>query len=252
VWRWLQRVPAPVRRALSAALQGQSGREGRTSKLAQLASELRAQSLPEVYRDRVSRWRYPESVVFGGSEHPTPFTDPAQQLANDGSAHALMFLDLITYLPEDILTKVDRATMAVGLEARAPILDYRVIELAFRIPLDMKIRDGQQKWILKRLLRRYLPDELVYRPKKGFGAPVAQWLKGPLREWAGDLLSPARLAAQGHLEPGRIEHIWTDFLNGERKWHTHLWNVLMFQAWIDWIHESRRSALASHSQLELS
>lgn len=242
VWRWLQRVPNPVKQALAAALRNQAGREGRTSKLAQLANELRAQSLADVYRDRVSRWRYPDTVVLGGTEHPTPFTDIAQQLANDRSAHALMFLDLITYLPEDILTKVDRATMAVGLEARAPILDYRVIELAFRIPLELKIRDGEQKWILKRVLRRYLPDELVYRPKKGFGAPVAQWLKGPLREWASELLAPARIADQGYFQPGRIEQIWTDFLNGERKWHTHLWNVLMFQAWIEWIQQSRRAA----------
>lgn len=250
VWDWLQRVPRSVRSTLAVLVSSQAGREGRTNKLAQLASELRAQSLAAVYRDRVSRWRFPESVVRGGIEHATPFTDTRQQLANIDTAHALMYLDLITYLPEDILTKVDRATMAVGLEARAPILDYRVVELAFRLPLDMKMRDGEQKWILKRLLRKYLPDPLVYRPKKGFGAPVSEWLKGPLKDWASELLDPARIAREGHFVPGRVEGIWSDFLKGERKWHTHLWNVLMFQAWIDWIRGQRHAAVRAESQLE--
>jgi asparagine synthase (glutamine-hydrolysing) len=243
VWKWLQRVPRPVRHALALAVRSHAGQEGRTNKLAQLASELRAHSIASVYRDRVSRWRFPESVVRGGTEHPTPFTDPRQQLANIDTAHALMYLDLVTYLPEDILTKVDRATMAVGLEARAPILDYRVIELAFRVPLAMKMRDGEQKWILKQLLRKYLPDPLIFRPKKGFGAPISDWLKGPLRDWAAELLDPARIAREGYFESGRVERIWADFLNGERKWHTHLWNVLMFQAWIDSIRSHRISRI---------
>jgi asparagine synthase (glutamine-hydrolysing) len=241
VWAWHQRVPSPIRNILSSLVSGHTGREGRTSKLAQLANELRADSIAAVYRDRVSRWRFPELVVRNGTEHPTPFTDPRQQLAGTSSAETLMYLDLVTYLPEDILTKVDRATMAVGLEARAPLLDYRVVELAFRIPLDMKLRAGQQKWILKQVLRKYLPDSLVDRPKKGFGAPIADWLKGPLREWASALLEPAQLEREGHFDAQKITAIWTQFLAGERKWHTHLWNVLMFQAWIEWVRAERNS-----------
>lgn len=239
VWKWLQRIPDPLRSSLSALLKGYEGQEGRTSKLAQLSSELRAGSIAAVYRDRVSRWRFPESVVRDGREYPTPFTDESEQLRVRDDAHSLMFLDLVTYLPEDILAKVDRATMAVGLEARAPLLDYRVVELAFRIPMDMKVRDGEQKWILKQLLRKYLPDPLVFRGKKGFGAPVGDWLKGPLRGWASELLSIERLNREGYFDAARISGIWSEFLRGQRRWHTHLWNVLMFQAWKEWLNRSR-------------
>jgi len=235
VWQWQQRVPTALRRLAGTALGGYAQVEARTSKLGQLASELRADSAAAVYLNRVSRWRIPEAVVRDGREHPTPFTDPAQQLQRADTAHELMYLDLMTYLPEDILTKVDRSTMSVGLEARAPLLDYRVAELAFRIPLDMKLRDGQQKWLLKQLLRRYLPDPLIYRPKQGFGAPVGGWLKGALRDWAQQQLDPARLAREGHFQPGPIATIWREFLAGRRKWHTHLWNVLMFQTWLEWL-----------------
>src|SRR5512138_1627460 len=235
VWKWLQRLPGPVRAALSSTLGRYAGQEGRTSKLAQLANELRARSIESIYRDRVSRWRFPEAVVRESREHQTPFTDEREWLAAGDEAHSLMYLDFVTYLPEDILTKVDRATMAVGLEARAPLLDYRVVELAFRVPYDMKKRGTEQKWLLKQLLRKYLPDPLVFRAKKGFGAPVAEWLKGPLRAWASDLLSRERLERQGHFDAVRISGIWTEFLAGERKWHTHLWNVVMFQAWLEYL-----------------
>jgi len=233
VWRWQQRVPRSIRRALASALGSHATGEARDSKLAQLSSELRNDSIAAVYLNRVSRWRFPEKAVRGGVEYGTPFSDVTQQLATTDSAHAMMYLDLVTYLPEDILTKVDRATMAVGLEARAPLLDYRVVEFAFHLPLALKLRDGQQKWLLKQLLRRYLPDPLVYRGKKGFGAPVGGWLKGPLRDWAEQLLDPARLRSEGHFHPEAITRIWQEFLGGRRKWHTHLWNVLMFQAWLE-------------------
>lgn len=233
IWRWQQRVPRSIRGALSSALSGHTSTEARNNKLAQLAGELGNDSAAAVYLNRVSRWRFPQNVVRGGLEYPTPFTNLAQQLDTTDAAHAMMYLDLVTYLPEDILTKVDRSTMAVGLEARAPLLDYRVVEFAFHLPLAMKLRNGQQKWILKQLLRRYLPDPLVDRQKKGFGAPVGGWLKGPLRDWAQQLLDPTRLQREGHFNPEPIANIWKQFLGGERKWHTHLWNVLMFQAWAE-------------------
>ena len=172
-----------------------------------------------------------------GAEHPTAFTDPAQQLRTAPDALAMMFLDLTTYLPEDILTKVDRATMAVALEGRAPLLDYRVVEFAFGLPLEMKLRDGEAKWLLKRLLQQYLPEPLVQLPKRGFGAPVSHWLKGPLREWAEAQLDGARLRREGHFDAQRITSIWAEFQSGGRKLHTHVWNVLMFQAWLEWMND---------------
>jgi asparagine synthase (glutamine-hydrolysing) len=121
--------------------------------------------------------------------------------------------------------------MAVALETRAPLLDWRVAEFAWSLPLDMKWRGGELKWLPKRLLERYLPQNLVQRPKSGFGAPVGDWLRGPLRDWAEAQLDEHRLREEGHFDPAPIRAIWREFLGGLRKWHTHLWGVLMFQAW---------------------
>jgi asparagine synthase (glutamine-hydrolysing) len=241
VWNLHNAVPRPARQLLSKLLHSHADREARVSKLAKVAAELQAQSPADVYLNRMSRWRRPQAVVLDGKEHPTPFTTEALHLPVDDVAHSLMYLDLVTYLPEDILAKVDRATMAVGLEARAPLLDYRVIELAFRIPTQYKLRDKQQKWILRQLLRRYLPDTLIDRPKSGFGAPVGVWLRGPLRSWAEALLEPQRMQREGYLAPAPVTAIWNDFLGGQRKWHTHLWNVLMFQAWLEWARTGQNS-----------
>lgn len=154
----------------------------------------------------------------------------------------MMLADFSVYLPEDLLCKVDRTSMAVSLEARAPLLDWRVAEFAWSLPLDFKRHPSGNKHLLKRVLRRYLPDSMVDRGKRGFGAPVSDWLKGDLREWAGALLDPARLRAEGHLDADAVDALWQQFLGGERKWHTHLWNVLMFQAWHEhW--QSQRSAV---------
>ena len=144
---------------------------------------------------------------------------------------ALMAMDMACYLPEDILAKVDRASMAASLEARAPLLDWRVASFAWTLPMAMKARHGQLKWLPKQLLMRYLPKPLVQHPKTGFGAPVGDWLRGPLREWAEAQLDETRLRDEGHFDPAPIRRIWKAFLDGERKWHTHLWGVLMFQAW---------------------
>ena len=239
VWNLLKAVPNPARGTLAWLLQSHASRESRVSKLAKVAAEVSNRSPADVYLNRMSRWRHPEQVVHGSKEHPTALTNPQWQLPSNDVAHSLMYLDLVTYLPEDILAKVDRASMAVSLEARAPLLDYRVIELAFRIPTDLKLRDGQQKWILRELLRRYLPDTLIKRPKTGFAAPVSAWLNGPLRPWAQDLLDEQRIAREGYLAPAPISALWTEYLAGQRKWHTHLWNVLMFQAWLAWAREQR-------------
>ncbi len=143
-----------------------------------------------------------------------------------------MALDLQQYLPDDILVKLDRAAMSVSLETRAPYLDHRLVEFALRLPLELKMRSGTTKWILRRLLSRHVPDDLFERPKRGFGIPVDEWLRGPLRSWAEELLAPSRLKDQGYVRPDAVEQAWKAHLSGRSNRQAQLWTVLMFQAWL--------------------
>ncbi|HDS0948402.1 TPA: asparagine synthase (glutamine-hydrolyzing) [Stenotrophomonas maltophilia] len=193
-----------------------------------LVAEVAANDVEGHYLQRVTRWRQPSRVVLGAREPATLFQQQDDALPAEAR---IQLLDFRMDLAEGILAKVDRAGMAAGVETRAPLLDMNVVRLAWRLPQQLKYHDGEHKRILKHLLARYLPAPLVYRPKRGFGPPMARWLAGPLRDWAEALLAPDLLRNQGCFDPVRVRAIWEAFLRGERKWHTHLWNVLMFQAW---------------------
>ena len=145
----------------------------------------------------------------------------------------MMQTDMLTYLPDDILVKVDRASMGASLESRIPLLDHRVVEFALALPMNFKIREGESKWLLRQLLYRYVPRNLMERPKMGFAIPIEQWLTGPLKQWAGDLLSPERISREGVFNPQKIEEIRKSHLNGSIKSHSQLWNILMFQSWLE-------------------
>jgi len=186
-----------------------------------------------VYRCLISHWKRPVDVVLGATEPPTVLTDRGQIPSLADFEHRMMYLDTMTYLPDDVLVKIDRAAMAVSLETRVPFLDHRVVEFAWRLPLAMKIRNGQGKWILRQVLKKYVPDELIDRPKVGFGVPLDSWLRGPLRDWAENLLAESRLRQEGFFETQAIRRKWDEHLSGKCNWQYHLWDVLMFQAWLE-------------------
>jgi asparagine synthase (glutamine-hydrolysing) len=197
-----------------------------------LAGVLGAQSPEALYLDLVSHWPKPSDVVTSGTETPTALTDPNRWARLPDFTQRMMYLDLVSYLPDDILTKVDRASMAVSLEARVPMLDHRVVEFAWRLPLEYKIKGNSGKHILRQVLYRHVPRALVERPKMGFGIPIDTWLRGPLRVWAEDLLDEGLLRRQGYLHPLPIREKWNEHLSGTRNWQYLLWDVLMFQAWL--------------------
>lgn len=202
-------------------------------KLHKLAEILDASGPQDFYREFVSQWRNPTALVLGSHEPPTIMNSPDQWPKLDDFIEAMMFLDSVSYLPDDILVKVDRAAMGVNLETRVPLLDQAIVEFAWQLPPALKVRDGVGKWLLRQVLYRYVPQELIDRPKMGFGVPIDSWLRGPLVEWAEALLNDDRLRRQGFFDASAIGRKWREHRSGERNWHYHLWNVLMFQAWLE-------------------
>ena len=256
-WKWISRIPETLKPAVARILGLGSGarlsgpvdrlgailpRRHRQSrlheKLGKLARIVPSRSPDDLYERLIRQW--PDGTVLGVSVLPPPLhsipaaiRDPVQRM---------MYRDLVSYLPDDILVKVDRASMAVALETREPLLDHRLVEFAWTLPREMKIRHGEGKWILREILRRRVPPRLLDRPKAGFAIPVGNWLRGPLRPWAEELMDPSRLHRDGLLDVGIVQERWKEHLSGRRDWQDSIWAVLMLQAWMD-----RQKELAGRS-----
>jgi asparagine synthase (glutamine-hydrolysing) len=254
IWRGIEWLPLPVRRRLASLLtppattgNGQrapllgrltrrlTGKRNLLERLRQVAEILPLESPVALYHYMMSYWKDPTVLMPDARELPIPATDPARRPDFGGNPeHTMMFLDTVAYLTDDILVKLDRASMGTSLEARVPLLDHRVIEFAWRMPLSVKLHGGKgTKWPLREVLHRYVPRALVDRPKQGFHMPIADWLRGPLRDWAESLLDERRLRDSGTFDPRPIRKKWTEHLAGTTRWDYHLWTVLMFESWVE-------------------
>jgi asparagine synthase (glutamine-hydrolysing) len=205
----------------------------RGDRIHKLAAILSYETLDATYRRFITHWPEPEAIVPGSVEASTVFTAPPAGPEKVKGIRRLMYLDSISYLPDDIFAKVDRAAMAISLETRAPLVDQRVVEFAWRIPRIMHYREGRGKRLLRLILDKYVPSTLIERPKMGFGVPIAEWLSGPLRDWAEALISPSRMRVEGFFDVVCIRDKWDEHQASHRRWHYLLWDVLMFQAWLE-------------------
>jgi asparagine synthase (glutamine-hydrolysing) len=252
IWERIRTLPRPLRSLAAAVLEAVppgaaawaaramlSPRPGGRDlpdlavKLRKLASILPSESADAMYFDLVSAWKQPARLVTGTEEgfdlrrdRPVPdgFTDATERM---------LYWDMVTALPDQMLVKVDRASMAASLEVRVPLLDHRLVEFAWSLPLDLKIRENRGKCILRQVLDRYVPRALVDRPKTGFRVPLGEWLRGPMRDWAEALLAENRLRSEGFFDPALIRVRWADHLRGRPADVTPLWSVLMFEAWLE-------------------
>lgn len=246
IWRKVSRLPLALRRVLAASvLKVPATRWDQLlhlvnciipkrqrfktvgNKLHRLATALASQNGAVFYEALTAKWLSPELVILGAVAVEQP------QNLDALSVEDMMEMDMRSYLPDDILVKVDRAAMACSLETRVPLLDHRVVELAWRLPKRLKLHDGEGKWVLKQVLDRYVPRALIERPKMGFDVPMDSWLRGPLREWAENLLSTDRLRREGYFDVQQVRQKWEEHLSGRSNWQNQLWCVLMFQAWME-------------------
>lgn len=240
VWSAFGRMPASLRAAgfgLAAQVPGViesitgASHVGNKIDKVRRVFEGRARDIDDLYVTLVGEWEDPSGMVIGGFMPANLLDDRARWPRLSSPVARMMALDAMTYLPGDILTKVDRAAMAVSLETRAPFLDREVVEFAWTLPMHMKIRNGKGKWLLRQLLERHVPRGLIERPKQGFGIPLDEWLRGPLREWAETMLSEERLRHEGYFDPAPIRRTWERHVRREVSSGYRLWSVLMFQAW---------------------
>ena len=252
LWRNLSLVPSSLRGSIGKALNSipvhlwdkafslvdyitppKFNGVGLGNKLLKGAGAMGADDIASLYKVLVSNWQDPSSVVIEEREHDNLFSTDIDKLTSINDITRMMAVDMISYLPDDILVKVDRAAMGVSLETRVPFLDHHVFEFASKIPLSMKKKNGVGKAVLRDVLYRYVPKELIERPKMGFGVPIGDWLRGPLKDWAEELLDESRLRSEGFFYPKIVRDMWSEHLSGRRNWQSQLWVVLMFQAWLE-------------------
>ncbi|MDB9936372.1 asparagine synthase (glutamine-hydrolyzing) [Candidatus Pelagibacter sp.] len=252
LWKKLRLMPLPFRKNLASIIQSISpqtwnklskfvpGLNNHTNfgdKMHKGANVLDCKELSDLYYRLVSHWQNPSEIVLNSKEPGTILTDYKPEFPGLNSVQKMMALDCMTYLPDDILVKVDRAAMATSLETRAPFLDHRIVEYAWKIPQSLKLKNGKSKWILREILHKYVPKNLIERPKMGFEVPIDTWLRGPLKDWAESLLDETRLRQEGYLNADLIHNKWKEHLSEKKNWQYHLWDVLMFQAWYDTNHK---------------
>lgn len=247
LWGKIQLLPISVRRAMGSLvltippstwsrLSGIIPLSTAGDKLHKGASLLGCRSAADLYRGMTSHWDDPASLVLGATEPGNLLSGAPQDLHGLSDVERMMALDMVGFLPDDILVKVDRAAMGTSLETRVPFLDHRIVEFAWSLPLNFKLRNGTTKWPLRQVLYKYVPRELIERPKIGFGVPIVDWLRGPLRDWAENLINVSRLRQEGFFNPSLIRQKWDEHLSGKRNWHYLIWDVLMFQAWLEHNH----------------
>ena len=251
VWNKASKIPLPFRSILALGLKklpnvffnsfdwmGQSiferyGSKGSLfDKVLKAVNVVNSSNENQFYKKFISSWQDPDKIIINSNEVDTIFNHPEKWPKHNSFAQRMMAVDLITYLPGDILTKVDRAAMSVSLETRIPLLDHRIVEFAMSLPISMKRQNGQGKIILKELLYKYIPQKIVDYPKMGFGVPVGSWLKGPLFDWANELLDEKTLKNDGFLNSELVSQIWGEHISSKRDWTYVLWNIIMFQAWL--------------------
>ena len=250
IWKRVSLLPYPLRQQICRLLIAVSGldiwkkiwkkkhfpvvRAG--EKMHKLGQRLQGvRNIDDFYLSLLTEWKTPEDILALTATHEPKnlLTRQGQWPQMDRNEERMMYLDAMTYLPDDIICKVDRAAMGVGLETRVPFLGHRIVELAWQLPLHLKIRDGQGKWALRQILYKYVPQKLIERPKQGFAIPLGDWLRKPLRDWAEHLLDPVRLSAEGYFASEFIQQKWQEHISGKRHWEHSLWSVLMFQAWLE-------------------
>jgi asparagine synthase (glutamine-hydrolysing) len=247
-WSKIEKVPLVMRRVASRAINSlqpiawdavfqqisnfKKMPDNMGDKLGKLAKVIKRETIQEAYYNLVSEIEQPEQIVIGATEPESWITKTGMKTTFNDPKQQMMYMDAMTYLPDDILVKVDRAAMANSLETRVPFLDHHVVELASRLPMHMKMRDGKTKWILRKVLYQYVPKELIERPKTGFGIPLGEWLRGPLRDWVESMLDEKRLVREGYFNVHYIRNLWHAHLSGKHNHQSLLWSVLMFQAWL--------------------
>ena len=243
----IMKAPIPIRQLISSAIFSRTEEKWDTllngflsehfanigHKLHKVANILPTKSIRDMHFKLVSQINNPSDWLLNTNEYKTILNDDTKRFVELNPIEQMMAYDLITYLPTDILTKVDRAAMAVSLETRVPFLDPNVIEFSAALPMEYKIRNGVTKWALREVLYKYVPKDLIERPKMGFGVPLAEWLRGPLQDWAESLLDEKRLDQEGFFDVEFVRNKWLEHLSGKQNWHHQLWNVLMFQAWLE-------------------